>query len=62
MPPIILQLAKEPIVDKYTLKSIKVINCGAAPLGTEVLVKYCTLVFFTGTHIGSRNIAAEGLA
>ncbi len=36
VPPIILALAKHPIVDKYDLSSLKVIVSGAAPLGEEV--------------------------
>ena len=36
VPPIILGLAKHPIVDKYDLSSIKCILSGAAPLGADV--------------------------
>lgn len=36
VPPIILALAKHPIVAKYDLSSLKTILSGAAPLGTEV--------------------------
>jgi acyl-CoA synthetase (AMP-forming)/AMP-acid ligase II len=36
VPPIILALAKHPIVDSYDLSSLKTINSGAAPLPTEV--------------------------
>ncbi len=36
VPPIILQLAKHPLVDKYDLSSVKTVLCAAAPLGTEV--------------------------
>nr|BAQ25863.1 luciferase homolog [Cryptalaus berus] len=36
VPPIILFLAKSPIVDKYDLTSLKEIGVGAAPLGKEV--------------------------
>jgi acyl-CoA synthetase (AMP-forming)/AMP-acid ligase II len=35
-PPILVQLAKNPIVDRFDLSSLKVIACGAAPLGSEV--------------------------
>jgi 4-coumarate--CoA ligase len=31
VPPIVLALAKDPIVDKYNLKSVKMLNSGAAP-------------------------------
>lgn len=36
VPPILLALAKHPIVDKYDLKSLQVIACGAAPLGSDI--------------------------
>jgi 4-coumarate--CoA ligase len=36
VPPIILALAKHPIVDKYDLSSVKQIFSGAAPLGGEI--------------------------
>ncbi len=35
-PPILVQLAKNPIVDQLDLSSLKIIACGAAPLGPEV--------------------------
>jgi len=36
-PPIVLALAKNPIVDKYDLSSVKWLNSGAAPLGKELV-------------------------
>jgi 4-coumarate--CoA ligase len=36
VPPIILALAKSPIVDQYNLKSLKVLLSAAAPLGGEI--------------------------
>lgn len=36
VPPILVALAKHPIVDSYDLSSVKVINSGAAPLGEEL--------------------------
>src|SRR5229473_2082370 len=36
VPPIVLQLAKNPIVEKYDLSSLKIIFSGAAPLGEEL--------------------------
>jgi acyl-CoA synthetase (AMP-forming)/AMP-acid ligase II len=36
VPPIVLKLAKEPIVDNYDLSSLKMIFSGAAPLGPEL--------------------------
>jgi len=38
VPPIILLLAKHPLVDKFNLSSLKVINSGAAPLGQDLQV------------------------
>ncbi|XP_018574805.1 4-coumarate--CoA ligase 1-like [Anoplophora glabripennis] len=36
VPPLLLFLAKSPLVDNYDIRSIKHIFCGAAPLGKEV--------------------------
>jgi acyl-CoA synthetase (AMP-forming)/AMP-acid ligase II len=36
VPPIVLKLAKEPMVENYDLSSLKVIFSGAAPLGPEL--------------------------
>lgn len=36
VPPLMVFLAKHPIVDKYDLSSIKIIWCGAAPLSREI--------------------------
>lgn len=36
VPPIILGLAKHPLVDKYDLSSLRLINSGAAPLGEDL--------------------------
>jgi len=39
VPPIVLALAKHPVVDKYNLKSLRMIFCGAAPLGEGVALE-----------------------
>ncbi len=36
VPPIVLALAKHPMIDNYDLSSLRVVFSGAAPLGTEV--------------------------
>jgi acyl-CoA synthetase (AMP-forming)/AMP-acid ligase II len=36
VPPIVLALAKHPLVDKYDLSKLRAISCGAAPLGKDV--------------------------
>jgi acyl-CoA synthetase (AMP-forming)/AMP-acid ligase II len=36
VPPIVLALAKHPLVDRFNLSSLKFINSGAAPLGAEL--------------------------
>lgn len=36
VPPIVLGLAKHPLVDKYDISTVKRIFCGAAPLGAEL--------------------------
>ena len=38
VPPLILALAKQPIVDDYDLSSVRVIGSGAAPLGADLEV------------------------
>ena len=37
VPPVVLQLSKHPIVDKYDLSSIRMMNSGAAPLTKELV-------------------------
>lgn len=39
VPPIVLFLAKHPIVDKYDLSSLRFILAGAAPLGSDVCLE-----------------------
>ncbi|KAN0000422.1 hypothetical protein ACTFIZ_000871 [Dictyostelium cf. discoideum] len=36
VPPIAIMLAKSPIVDNFDLSSLRILFCGAAPLGSEV--------------------------
>ena len=36
VPPIVLKLARDPTIDNYDLSSLKMIFCGAAPLGPEL--------------------------
>ncbi len=36
VPPLVLALAKHPIVDQYDLSSVRLITCGAAPLGLDL--------------------------
>jgi len=36
-PPVLIGLGKHPIVDKYDLSSVKMINSGAAPLTKELV-------------------------
>ena len=36
VPPLVLALAKHPSVDNYDLSSVRIIGCGAAPLGEEL--------------------------
>ncbi|KAH6664580.1 hypothetical protein B0J14DRAFT_681684 [Halenospora varia] len=37
VPPIILQLAKSPLVDNYNITSLKMVMCGAAPLTQDLI-------------------------
>lgn len=41
VPPLMVFLAKSPIVSEYNLSSLKVINCGAAPLSKELEEAVC---------------------
>lgn len=36
-PPIVVILSKSPVVDKYNLNSLRMLNCGAAPLTSELV-------------------------
>ena len=36
VPPIVVALAKHPVVDRYNLSSLRLISCGAAPLGADM--------------------------
>ena len=37
VPPVVLMLAKHPVVDKYDLSSLRMMNSGAAPLTREIV-------------------------
>ncbi|OJJ81655.1 acyl--CoA ligase [Aspergillus glaucus CBS 516.65] len=37
VPPVVLLLGKHPIIDKYNLSSLRMMNCGAAPLTQELV-------------------------
>ena len=37
VPPVLLLLAKHPVVSKYDLSSLRMVNCGAAPLTRELV-------------------------
>ena len=41
VPPIVLKMARDPMIDKFDLSSLKVVFCGAAPLGPD-LSRECT--------------------
>lgn len=45
VPPIILFLIKNPLVDEYNLRSIKEVVCGAAPLGKEIEEEFIKKLF-----------------
>jgi len=64
VPPIIIQLAKDPIVDKYDLSAMKIINSGAAPLGSDIQVflPYTSpLLLFTLVFFLYRSFVLRGL-
>lgn len=37
VPPVLLLLSKHPVIDKYDLSSLRMMNCGAAPLTRELV-------------------------
>ncbi len=37
VPPVVLLLAKSPVVDKYNLKSLRMMHCAAAPLSNDLI-------------------------
>ncbi|OLY78065.1 putative 4-coumarate-CoA ligase 3 [Smittium mucronatum] len=41
VPPVIISMINEPGVQKYDLSNLKLVMTGAAPLGKDVLVKFC---------------------
>ncbi|KAJ3341106.1 hypothetical protein HDU91_000755 [Kappamyces sp. JEL0680] len=40
VPPIVLLLCKDPLVDSYDLSSLQIVNSGAAPLGKELAAQF----------------------
>lgn len=54
VPPLVLALAKHPLVDNYDLGSVRIIGCGAAPLG-EDLERAC------GTRLNCQIYQGYGL-
>lgn len=54
-PPIVLHLAKNPVVDDYDLKSLKVMTSGAAPLTKD-------LIEAVGKRLGVEVKQAYGLS
>ena len=41
MPPIFVRLAKDPLVDKYDISTLRYITVGAAPLSEHVTKEVC---------------------
>ncbi|KAL5543221.1 hypothetical protein UlMin_010931 [Ulmus minor] len=39
-PPLVVALAKSPVADKYDLSSLRLLGCGGAPLGKEVVQSF----------------------
>lgn len=37
VPPVVLLLSKHPVVEKYDMSSLRMLNCGAAPLTRELV-------------------------
>jgi acyl-CoA synthetase (AMP-forming)/AMP-acid ligase II len=54
VPPMVLALAKQPIVDNYDLSSLKIVVSGAAPLGAELAAE-------ASERIGCQVVQAYGM-
>lgn len=54
-PPIVVHLAKNPIISKYDLKSLKMITSGAAPLSKD-------LIYAVKKRLGTEVKQAYGLS
>jgi 4-coumarate--CoA ligase len=54
VPPIVLALAKHPIVEKYDLSSLRTVLSGAAPLGAELALE-------AGDRIGCEVVQGYGM-
>ncbi|KAG2220393.1 hypothetical protein INT45_006564 [Circinella minor] len=67
VPPVAVQLSKDPLVLKYDLSSVRIIQCGAAPLGKEhtdnLLARIPAVVQsgYDGTAIGSVGIVCPSV-
>ena len=40
VPPVMVQMAKSPLVSRYDLSSIRQVSCGAAPLSGETILQF----------------------
>ena len=54
VPPVVLGLAKSPLVDQFDLSSVRTIFCGAAPLGRELSIE-------AGDRIGCPVVQGYGM-
>ena len=54
VPPVVLGLAKSPLVDQFDLSSVQTIFCGAAPLGKELSIE-------AGDRIGCPVVQGYGM-
>ncbi|KAG5683586.1 hypothetical protein PVAND_012859 [Polypedilum vanderplanki] len=66
-PPVVILLAKNPLVDKFDLSSLKLILSGAAPLGRDIEVQIKTrfnnnIKLFTGYGLSEANIVVYNIA
>jgi acyl-CoA synthetase (AMP-forming)/AMP-acid ligase II len=54
VPPMVLGLAKSPLVDQYDLSSLRTLFCGAAPLGAELSIE-------AGNRVGCPVVQGYGM-
>ena len=49
VPPLVLFLAKHPLVDSYKLDTLEDVLCGGAPVGEELLI-YLFIIYLLFSH------------
>ena len=59
VPPIALLLARQPVVDKYDLSSLRLVMSGAAPLGRELEIELSKRIGTNVTQVFSFHLFVQ---